>query len=130
VREGPDRLPVAAGLDTATVVLFVAAGRRTHDQDPGIAGLVETAAPFVIALVIGWLVARAWRNPGGLWTGIVIWVVTVVLGMVLRQYVFDRGTAPSFIVVASLFLGAGLVGWRLLLAGFDAWRARRARVLE
>ncbi len=123
---GPDRLPLAAGLDTAMVVLFVAAGRRTHDQDPGISGLVETAAPFLIALLVGWLVARAWRRPEAVVTGVVVSAVTLVLGMILRQYVFDRGTAVSFMVVAGLFLFATLVGWRLLLSGFDAWRARRA----
>ena len=52
--------------------------------------------------------------------------VTLILGMLLRNFVFDRGTATSFIVVAGAFLFATLVGWRALLAGFDAWRARRA----
>ena len=125
-RAGSDRLPLAAGLDTAMVVLFVAAGRRTHDQDPGISGLIETAAPFLIALLVGWLVARAWRRPDAVVTGVVISAVTFALGMILRQYVFDRGTAVSFMVVAGLFLFATLVGWRLLLSGFDAWKARRA----
>jgi hypothetical protein len=120
-------LPLAAGLDTAVVVLFVAAGRRTHDQDPGISGLVETAAPFLIALLAGWLIARAWRRPESLVAGGVIWITTLAGGMLLRNQVFDRGTAGSFIVVAALFLLAGLVGWRVALSGFDAWRARRAK---
>lgn len=123
----PDRLPLAAGLDTAMVVLFVAAGRRTHDQDPGIQGLIETAAPFVIALFIGWLATRAWRHPESLLTGAAISAVTLVVGMLLRNFVFDRGTATSFIVVAGAFLFATLVGWRAVLVGFDAWQARRAQ---
>ena len=42
------RTPLAAALDTAVVVAFVAIGRRNHDEDEAISGLVETAAPFLI----------------------------------------------------------------------------------
>jgi hypothetical protein len=49
----------------------------------------------------------------------VVWGYTVVMGMVLRNYLFDRGTAPAFIIVATLFLGATMLGWR-------AFTARRA----
>ena len=33
--------------------------------------------------------------------------------MALRGLVFDRGTAPSFVVVAAIVLGVLLLGWRL-----------------
>ena len=46
-------------------------------------------------------------------TGCTIWVVTIALGMVLRRTLFDRGTAFSFVVVASVFTGLLLLGWRL-----------------
>jgi RsiW-degrading membrane proteinase PrsW (M82 family) len=46
----------------------------------------------------------------------VVWGYTVVMGMVLRNYLFDRGTAPAFIIVATLFLGATMLGWRAVLA--------------
>ncbi len=107
------RVAIAAALDAAAIVLFVAIGRRNHDQDPGLSGTFETAAPFLIALAVGWIVARAWREPFSLVTGTIVWVVTIVLGMLLRNLVFDRGTAASFIVVATLFTGALLIGWRL-----------------
>jgi Protein of unknown function (DUF3054) len=123
-----DRLPLAVGLDVAMVTLFVAVGRRTHDEDPAISGLIETAAPFLIGLGVGWLVARAWRHPASVRTGLVIWAVTVVAGMVLRHTVFDEGTATSFVIVASAFLGATIVGWRLAVAGFDARRRRRGKL--
>jgi hypothetical protein len=32
--------------------------------------------------------------------------------MIVRRAMFDRGTATAFVIVATLFLGAGLVGWR------------------
>jgi len=37
-----------------------------------------------------------------------------MVGMVLRRTVFDRGTAAAFVVVATLFVGLFLVGWRLI----------------
>jgi hypothetical protein len=107
------RALIAAALDVAAVLVFVAAGRRSHDVGSGIGGVLETAAPFLIGLGVGWTVARAWCRPMSLTTGIVIWPVTLVTGMVLRNLVFDRGTAASFVVVATLFLGACLIGWRL-----------------
>ena len=47
-----NRLPIAAGLDMFVVIAFVAIGRRNHDENPGLAGLVDTAAPFVLGLVL------------------------------------------------------------------------------
>jgi hypothetical protein len=110
----PLRLGVAAALDVASVVVFVAVGRRTHDQHPGLAGVFATAAPFLIALAVGWLVARAWYGPMSLRTGLIVWAVTIVGGMLLRNLVFGDGTATSFVVVATLFTGACLLGWRLV----------------
>jgi hypothetical protein len=110
-RPARNRTPVAVGLDVFVVVAFVALGRRSHDQDPGVSGLVETAAPFVLGLAIAWLVARAWRDPMSLRTGLVVWPVTIVAGMLLRK-AFGDGTATSFVVVATLFVGLFLVGWR------------------
>lgn len=110
-----NRVSIAAGLDAFVVVGFVAIGRRSHDQDPGVAGLAETAAPFVLGLAIAWIMARAWREPWSLPTGVAVWVGTVAAAMLLRRFVFDDGTAASFVIVAAAFLGASLNGWRLLL---------------
>jgi hypothetical protein len=35
--------------------------------------------------------------------------------MALRRLAFDRGTAPSFVLVAAIALGVLLLGWRLVL---------------
>jgi hypothetical protein len=107
-----NRLPIAAGLDVFVVVAFVAIGRRNHDENPGIAGLVDTATPFVLGLAIAWVVARAWREPWSWTTGLIVWIGTVAAGMILRRFVFDDGTALSFVIVASIFLGTFLNGWR------------------
>jgi hypothetical protein len=41
-----------------------------------------------------------------------VWLGTVTIGMVLRNLLFDDGTATAFIIVATIFLGAVLNGWR------------------
>jgi len=110
-----DRVAVsAAAADVVAVLVFVALGRRSHDE-PGnaVVGALRVAAPFLIGLTVAWLVARAWRRPTALVTGLTIWPITVALGMVLRRTVFDRGTAASFIVVATIATGVLLIGWRL-----------------
>ena len=107
-------LGLAIGLDVFVVMVFVALGLRSHDQDSTIVELTDTALPFLIGLITGWIAVRAWKRPAAVSTGIFVWPITVLVGMIVRRSVFDRGTATSFVVVTTLFLGACLVGWRLV----------------
>lgn len=121
------RLPLAIGLDTFSILLFVAIGRRSHDESGAFVRIAETAAPFLTGLAVGWLVWRAWRRPARVLTGVAIWPVTILVGMVVRRTMFDDGTAASFVVVATLFVGAMLVGWRAVLRLIDGRRAADRR---
>jgi len=47
-------------------------------------------------------------------TGLGVVVSTFVIGMVLRRFVFDDGTALSFLLVAAAFLTLFMVGWRMI----------------
>ncbi|MEO5901967.1 MAG: DUF3054 domain-containing protein [Ilumatobacteraceae bacterium] len=108
-------IALAAVLDVVAVVVFVAIGRRSHDETGSVvAGIAKVAAPFLIALVVGWVVARAWRAPTTLSAIAVIWPITVALGMVLRHTVFDKGTAASFMIVAAIVTFVFLFGWRAI----------------
>jgi hypothetical protein len=40
----------------------------------------------------------------------------IVGGMLLRNLVFGDGTATSFVIVATVFVGLFVVGWRLVFA--------------
>lgn len=100
-------------LDVACIFIFVVVGRRNHESPATVSGTLTTAAPFLIALVGAWLGARAWKIPRALSTGVVLWVVTVVVGMFVRRFVFNDGTAASFVLVTALVLGLLLVGTRL-----------------
>jgi len=113
------RQTTALALDVVSIVVFAAIGRRSHDESNGLGGVLSTAAPFLLALVAGWIVATlaASRRPqlrdgGSPDAGVVIWVVTVGLGLVARRVLWDRGTALAFVVVATLVLGAFIVGRR------------------
>lgn len=102
---------LAAVADVLLVVVFCAIGRASHDESP-LGELLVTAWPFLVALAAGWGISLAWRRPCAvLRTGVPVWIVTVAGGMLLRVLV-GQGTAPAFIVVASLALGVLLVGWR------------------
>ena len=109
------QIVIALLLDIFSVLLFVAIGRRNHNESAGISGVVEVALPFLIALVCSWVVSRAWQKPDATKNGVVIWLVTVVLGLLLRNLIFDRGTATPFVIVATVVLGVLLVGRRLIM---------------
>ncbi len=123
------RLATAIGLDVFVVILFVAIGRRNHDESSAFVDVIKTGAPFLIGLAVGWLVVRAWRRPTALLTGVAIWPVTVLVGMIARRTLFDRGTATSFVVVATVFLGVFLVGWRVAAGALDRRRRQQSRAL-
>ena len=116
---------IAIAADVATVLGFVVLGRSSHDEGNGLASILGVAAPFLIGLAAGWLLAPTPRaRPFAVRAGVQLWAATVVIGVVLRWFAWDRGTALSFVIVAAVFLGLFLVGWRVVVTG--ATRPRRA----
>jgi len=102
--------------DLACVVFFAALGRRNHAEGMSLGGVVETAWPFLVGAVVGWLLSRGWRRPTAVMpTGLTVWVCTVAVGMLLRKAT-SEGTAMSFIAVTTLFMAVLLLGWRAVLA--------------
>ena len=118
---------LAVILDCGCVLVFVIIGRASHTKGESLAGVASTAWPFLAGLAGGWLAARAWRRPLGLWpAGAGAWLGAVALGMVLRV-VSGQGTAFAFILVALAFLGLFLLGWRLLVRlGVSRFASRAA----
>lgn len=101
-------------VDVVAVVVFVAIGRRNHNEGTTLSGVLSVAAPFLIALGISWIGLRTWREPFNRASMVATWVITVVIGLLLRRLVFDRGIATSFIIVATITLGVLLSLGRLL----------------
>ena len=111
------RFVPALVLDAVLVLVFAVIGRASHDEDPG--GFLLTAWPFIVALLVGHLVAALLpgrpRRPWSLAWGAVVWAVTVVGGLLLRVASGDTAQV-AFIIVATLVLGVLLIGWRAVAA--------------
>ena len=108
------RAGLGLAVDVLLVAVFVLIGRRTHDGDSVLAGFLVTLWPFAAALLLGWLLARAWRTPDRLIpSGLIVWVVTVAGGMALRV-LSGQGVQLSFVVVRTIVLGVFLLGRRAL----------------
>ncbi|WP_345800014.1 DUF3054 domain-containing protein [Microbacterium sp. AZCO] len=102
-------------IDVVLVVVFAAIGRASHEEAV-LPGLWITAWPFLAGLALGWLITLAWRAPmAPLRTGLGVWAVTLVGGMLLRG-VSGQGVAVAFVIVAGVVLFVFLVGWRGIAA--------------
>jgi Protein of unknown function (DUF3054) len=112
-------------LDGLVVVAFVVIGREDHGYASDLADYLRVASPFLLALAVTVGVTRAWRQPTSLVTGLFLALGTVAIGMLLRRFVWDDGTARPFVIVTSLFLIAGMVGWRLVAVGVHRMRTSR-----
>ncbi len=109
------RLALSLVFDIIAVIVFVMVGRRSHDEVGAfVEQTVKVAAPFLIGLAAAWILSRAWRAPTTLGVGIPVWIVTVVAGVLLRRFAFDRSTATSFIIVTTITLMVLLLGWRFI----------------
>jgi hypothetical protein len=101
-------------VDVVAVVVFVVIGQRNHDGSSDVYGIINLAAPFLIALLTSWVVLRTWRGPFNRASFVATWVITVAGGLFLRRMVFDRGIATAFIIVTVITLGLLLGLGRLL----------------
>uniref|UniRef100_A0A942SYK4 DUF3054 domain-containing protein n=1 Tax=Neobacillus citreus TaxID=2833578 RepID=A0A942SYK4_9BACI len=117
-------------IDIVLVIVFALVGRSSHAEAASLTGLWTTAYPFLAGWLVGSLVVRSWRHPLRLWpTGVVVWVLTVAVGMLLRvltgQGNVDGNPLPlSFVIVATVVLGIFLLGWRAIVGAVVRRRTR------
>ncbi|MGH3514648.1 MAG: DUF3054 domain-containing protein [Pseudonocardiaceae bacterium] len=109
----PATVTLAASADLFAVLVFSAVGRSSHAEGVDAFGVLTTAAPFLLGLVIGWLVGRAWRAPLRLPVGVAVWVGVVAVGLGVRT-AFTHRLPLTFVVVAAVSLAVFLLGWRAL----------------
>lgn len=103
--------------DMFVVVVFVAVGRRSHEEGSGLEGFLRVWWPFALGLVVATFATGMWKHPFEWRRVIAGWLGTVAIGMLLRIVVQGRDFKPSFVIVTIAFLGLGMLGWR--------WLARR-----
>src|ERR1700754_2721402 len=109
---------IALFADVVCVIVFCTIGRRSHAEGLTVSGIAQTAWPFLAGTGVGWLLIGGWRRPlTVIPVGVVVWVCTVVVGMVLRKMT-SAGVSTSFVVVASVSTAVLLLGWRAAAALF------------
>jgi len=123
----PVKVWPAIAVDSICVLIFAIVGRGSHREANDLVGVLSTAWPFLAGALTGYVLGRAWRHPATLRSGAIVWLCTVAVGMLLRLAT-GRGTAPIFVLVATVALGVLLVGWRAVLGAVRS--ARRAAAQE
>lgn len=104
----------AVVVDLVLVAIFTVVGYWTHARDLDVDGIIGTAWPFLLGLLVAWLLNAVWVAPlAPLRTGVGIWATTVLVGLVVRALI-GEGTAGPFVVVAASLNLVTLVGWRLI----------------
>ncbi|GAA1051485.1 MULTISPECIES: DUF3054 domain-containing protein [Dietzia] len=117
-------LPLMFLLDAVLVGVFATFGRGAHSEGLGIGQVWGTAWPFLVGLVVGWVVVLATRrDPGTIRSGVLVWVATLVGGMLIRGIGDGRVPHWSFMVVAAIATGVFLLGWRALRAAVSRRRS-------
>jgi hypothetical protein len=114
----------AALTDVLAVLGFAVVGRRSHAETLDAVAVFATAAPFLLGLLVGWLAARAWRLPVGWRTGLVVWLGTAVVGLVVRAAATHR-LPLTFVLIAAVSLAVLLLGWRAVALTVLRARGRR-----
>lgn len=100
--------------DVAVLVVFVLVGRRSHHEDAGLAGFVRVWWPFAVGLGVAWVACGLWRAPLEWGRAVAAWLVTVGVGMAVRILVQGRDFKVAFTIVTLVFVGAGMLGWRVV----------------
>jgi hypothetical protein len=123
----PTTVTLAAGADVLAVLVFAAVGRSSHAEALDAYGMLTTAAPFLLGLLVGWLVARVWRAPLRLPVGVAVWAGVVVVGLGVRA-AFTHRLPLTFVLIAAVSLALFLLGWRAVARLIARMRARPGRL--
>lgn len=104
---------LAAGADVLAVLVFAAVGRNSHAEVVEALGVLTTAAPFLLGLLVGWLVVRAWRAPLRLPVGVAVgWRRDCRFGV---RAAFTHRLPLTFVLIAATSLALFLLGWRTVV---------------
>lgn len=113
-------------LDLVAVTVFVLVGRRSHDEGETFTAFLKTWWPFAAGLGLSGVLTGAWWYPFAWPRVALMWIGTVVVGMILRISIHGREFKPSFVIVTTVFLGICFFGWRLVARAVIRRRAATA----
>jgi hypothetical protein len=117
---------IYVALDVCVVLIFVVIGLHAHGHRETLGNLVSVSAPFLLGVVLAWaLQYRRQKGRSLLRNGVEVWLITVVVGQVVRL-IDGQGSALGFVLVTVGFLGACMLGWRLVVLGASRLGGRSA----
>lgn len=125
-------------LDLVAIAVFTLAGAYSHHDEVTAGVYGRILWPFLVGGAIGWVLAylvsrlrgEGRFDPGRIFlSGLVIWVSTVVFGVIIRWASYaDADLVSWFLFITTVVLFILLIGWRVLVIGFYTTRNRsRAR---
>lgn len=118
-------------LDLVAVIVFVVVGRDEHQQTSTIGDILTVSAPFLIGVGVGTALAWAARHDlRRLDAGVIVLITTLVVGMMLRRWAWDRGTAATFVIVTAAFFALMMLGWRVIQVVMSRRRGYSRHVRE
>ena len=125
------RLPIVVPpvIDALCLIVFVAAGRQSHDLQGGGSWFFVVLWPLLAGWFLTALLARLYVRGDHAWLRLAATVIVgVAIALLLRATITHRDTPVAFVVVAYLFITALTVGWRLVGKGVQAARRRGGSV--
>lgn len=101
------------GIDAVLIIIFAIIGVSSHDGDLGFLNIARVALPFMLP----YLLLSVARKPGRFIhnvfpAGIALWIITVILGPILRAILFGDSSEFAFVLVTAGVLGVLLIGRR------------------
>lgn len=106
--------PTAIALDLVAIAAFALFARMAHQSDDmpfNFAGWASTVWPFALGVVLGWVIVLAGSRKDGN-RGVLVWLVTVVTGLVIWGIRNQALPHWSFVIVASVMSALLMLGWR------------------
>lgn len=100
--------PTAIALDLVAIALFALLARAAHQSEDmpfNFQGWLSTVWPFALGVVLGWLITRKDK-------GVIIWLVTVVTGLIIWGIRNQAIPHWSFVIVATVMSALLMLGWR------------------
>src|SRR5699024_313555 len=118
----PKRPPLAAtpstvflmlAIDTILIIIFAIAGISSHEGGLGLINIARVAIPFLLPYLALSIIIKPTRLIHNIFpAGVALWLLTLILGPILRIALFQDTSAPAFILVSAGVLGIFLLGRR------------------
>lgn len=115
--------PTAIAADYVAIAAFALLARAAHQSEDmpfTFTGWLSTLWPFALGVTLGWLIVRT--DGAGLRRGGIIWVITVVTGLVIWGVRNHAVPHWSFVIVATVTSALLMLGWRAVAGRFGSRR--------